>query len=52
MNKTINDGDRPFAVGYIFSGKHAHANGHMGTLDVLSEVGSIHLCGIEGQKQK
>ena len=52
MSNAIGDKNGPFAVGYIFSGKHAHANGHMGTLDVLSEVESIHLCGIEGAEME
>ena len=41
MSNAMGGNDRPFAVGYIFSGKHAHANGHRW---MLSEVESIHLC--------
>ena len=40
--------ERSLAVGLIFSGQHAHAAGHVGTLDAIDEVESIHLCGIEG----
>ena len=40
--------ERALVVGFIFSGQHAHAGGHMVTLDPIDEVESIHLCGIAG----
>lgn len=40
--------DRPFRVGVIAS-PHPHAQGHLRTLEVLSAVQSVDVCGIEGQ---
>ena len=37
-----------FAVGFV-SSPHPHAPMHIKTLDVLTEVEEVHLCGLEGE---